>query len=61
MITPVHMVRRQNPKLFKAEKLTLSVKELERLMAWAFNAGQRSGIVISRKEKSLFEQMFGKL
>lgn len=35
-------LRRKNPRLFKADKLTMSVAELERIMAWAFDQGKKT-------------------
>lgn len=48
--------QRQNPRVFKASKVTISVASLEEQLVAAFEAGQEAG----RNSLSEFERVFGK-
>ena len=52
----IESLRRRNPKIFTADKITITTKELEKQIRNAFDAGHGSGL----DSKSLFDQLFGR-
>ncbi len=47
----------KNPTLFKGEKIQISIKSLENILKYTYSEGFKEG----KNDKSLFENIFGKL
>lgn len=58
----ISILRIRNPKLFQSPDARLHMKSItfEQQLRLAFEAGQKSGAESVRKEKSMFENIFGK-
>ncbi len=50
-------LKAKNPALFKGEKIQITIKSLENILKYTYNEGFKEG----KNDKSIFENIFGKL